>query len=144
LRPVPRPARGRRRPGRRRRPDHLRHDAGHQPPRGAGLRRRESQQGGFHLSLFRGRSAARPAVRRLYWWREVLTVVVLYEIYSAIRNLSEGSKAQAFRHARGIRHWQQMAGLNPEATLQWWALPSTRWTVSLNNFSGCLTLLVPP
>jgi hypothetical protein len=98
----------------------------------------------FHYSLpFRSRSAAaRPAVRRLYWWREVLTVLVLYEIYSAIRNLSEGSKSQAFHHAREIMHWQHMVGLNFEATLQSWALHFTPLIVVLNYVYGSLHFVV--
>jgi hypothetical protein len=72
----------------------------------------------------------------------VLTVLVLYEIYSAIRNLSEGSKAQAFRHAREIMHWQHMVGLNHEATLQSWALHFTPLIVFLNYFYGSLHFIV--
>ena len=68
--------------------------------------------------------------------------MVLYEIYSAIRNLSEGSKAQAFRHAREIMHWQHMAGLNHEATLQSWALHFTPLIVFLNYFYGSLHFIV--
>ena len=72
----------------------------------------------------------------------MLTVLVLYEIYSAIRNLSEGSKAQAFRHAREVMHWQHMIGLNFEATLQSWALHFTPLIVFLNYFYGSLHFIV--
>jgi PAP2 superfamily len=88
------------------------------------------------------RSAAKPAVRRLYWWREALTVVVLYEVYSAIRNLSEGTKAEAFHHARELMHWQHLIGLNHEATLQSWALHFTPLIVVLNYVYGSLHFVV--
>jgi len=88
------------------------------------------------------RSAERPAVRRLYWWREALTVLVLYEVYSAIRNLSEGSKAEAYRHARELMHWQRMLGINHEATLQAWALHSRPLIVLLNYVYGSLHFVI--
>jgi hypothetical protein len=88
------------------------------------------------------RSAGRPAVRRLYWWREALTVLVLYEVYSAIRNLSEGSKTQAFDHARQLMHWQHVIGLNHEATLQSWALHSKALIIVLNYVYGSLHFII--
>ncbi|HLJ08847.1 MAG TPA: phosphatase PAP2 family protein [Acidimicrobiia bacterium] len=72
----------------------------------------------------------------------MLTVFVLYEVYSAIRNLSEGSKSQAFHHAREIMHWQHMVGLNFEATLQSWALHFTPLIVFLNYVYGSLHFIV--
>jgi hypothetical protein len=81
-------------------------------------------------------------VRRLYWWREALTALVLYEVYSAIRNLSEGTRAQAFRHARQLMHWQHMIGLNHEATLQSWALHSKPLIIFLNYVYGSLHFVI--
>jgi hypothetical protein len=81
-------------------------------------------------------------VRRLHWWREALTVLVLYEVYSAIRNLSEGSTRQAFHHARQLMHWQHMIGLNHEATLQSWALHSKPLIVVLNYVYGSLHFII--
>jgi hypothetical protein len=81
-------------------------------------------------------------VRRLYWWREALTVLVLYEVYSAIRNLSEGSTRQALDHARQLMHWQHMIGLNHEATLQSWALHSKPLIVFLNYVYGSLHFII--
>jgi hypothetical protein len=84
----------------------------------------------------------RPAVRRLYWWREVLTVLVLYEVYSLIRNVSQGSTGEAFRHAREVMHWQQMIGLNHEAAWQAWALQFRPLIIALNYVYGSLHFIV--
>jgi hypothetical protein len=94
------------------------------------------------VKLLPRRSAGRITVRRLYWWREALTVLVLYEVYSAIRNLSEGSTRQAFRHARQLMHWQHMIGLNHEATLQSWALHSKPLIIVLNYVYGSLHFII--
>ncbi|MGH9012235.1 MAG: phosphatase PAP2 family protein [Acidimicrobiia bacterium] len=88
------------------------------------------------------RSAGGPAVRRLSWWREVLITLVLYQVYSAIRNLSEGSTRVAFRHARQLMEWQSAIGLNHEETLQDWALNSRPLIISMNYIYGSLHFLV--
>jgi PAP2 superfamily protein len=87
-------------------------------------------------------AAGRPAVRRLYWWREVLITLVLYQVYSAIRNVSEGSKAVAFRHARQLMDWQAAIGINHEETLQSWALHSKPLIIFLNYVYGSLHFIV--
>ena len=92
--------------------------------------------------LRRNPAGGRPPVRRLYWWKEALTVLVLYEVYSAIRNLSEGSKAEAYHHARQIMHWQHMLGINHEATLQSWALHARPLIIFLNYVYGSLHFIV--
>jgi hypothetical protein len=84
----------------------------------------------------------RAPVRRLYWWKEALTVLVLYEVYSAIRNLSEGSKSEAYRHARQLMHWQTRMGINHEATLQSWALHSRPLIIVLNYVYGSLHFVI--
>jgi len=81
-------------------------------------------------------------VRRLYWWREVLITLVLYQVYSAIRNVSEGSTRVAFRHARQLMDWQSAIGINHELTLQSWALNSRPLIVFLNYIYGSLHFIV--
>ena len=76
--------------------------------------------------------------RRLYWWREVITVVALYAIYSVVRNASEGSARLAFDHAQDVMRWQGMVGLNIEATLQDWALHFKPLVIALNYVYGSL------
>ena len=90
----------------------------------------------------RNSAGGRAPVRRLYWWKEALTVLVLYEVYSAIRNLSEGSKAEAYHHARQLMHWQHRLGINHEATLQSWALHSRPLIVFLNYVYGSLHFII--
>jgi PAP2 superfamily len=80
--------------------------------------------------------------RRLYWWRELLAVVVLYGVYSAIRNASEGSARLAFFHARQVMRWQRLVGINIEATLQHWALHCKPLVVLLNYVYGSLHFVV--
>jgi hypothetical protein len=84
----------------------------------------------------------RQAVRRLYWWKEALTVFVLYEVYSLIRNVSEGSSRVAFEHARQLMHWQSMLGINHEETLQNWALHSKPLIIFLNYVYGSLHFII--
>src|SRR5205807_9238441 len=80
--------------------------------------------------------------RRLYWWREIITVLAFYAVYSVIRNTSEGSVLPAFEHAREVMHWQRMVGLNIEATLQDWALHFKPLVIALNYVYGSLHFVV--
>jgi hypothetical protein len=88
------------------------------------------------------RSAGGPIVRRLYWWREVLITLVLYQVYSAIRNVSEGGKEVAFRHAQQLMEWQSALGINHEETLQSWALNSRPLIIFMNYIYGSLHFIV--
>ena len=81
-------------------------------------------------------------VRRLYWWREVIITLVLYQVYSAIRNVSEGSKEVAFRHAQQLMEWQSALGINHEETLQQWALGSRPLIIFMNYIYGSLHFVV--
>ena len=81
-------------------------------------------------------------VRRLYWWREVLITLVLYQVYSAIRNVSEGSLATAYRHATQLMEWQSAIGINHEETLQDWALNSRPLIIFMNYIYGSLHFIV--
>jgi hypothetical protein len=81
-------------------------------------------------------------LRRLSWWREVLITLVLYQVYSAIRNVSEGTKEVAFRHARQLMEWQSALGINHEETLQSWALNSRPLIIFMNYIYGSLHFIV--
>jgi hypothetical protein len=72
----------------------------------------------------------------------VLVTFVLYQVYSAIRNLSEGTKETAFRHARQLMDWQSTLGLNHEQTLQSWALDSRPLIIVMNYIYGSLHFIV--
>ena len=68
--------------------------------------------------------------------------MVLYQVYSAIRNLSEGSTRVAYRHARQLMDWQSAIGLNHEETLQQWALNSRPLIIVMNYVYGSLHFIV--
>ena len=72
----------------------------------------------------------------------MLITFVLYQVYSAIRNLSEGTKETAFRHARQLMDWQSTLGINHEQTLQSWALNSRPLIVLMNYIYGSLHFIV--
>jgi hypothetical protein len=67
---------------------------------------------------------------------------VLYQVYSAIRNVSEGSTRVAFRHARQLMRWQEAIAINHEQTLQSWALHSKPLIVVLNYVYGSLHFII--
>jgi hypothetical protein len=67
---------------------------------------------------------------------------VLYQVYSGIRNLSEGSTRVAYRHARQLMDWQAAIGLNHEETLQSWALNSRPLIIFMNYIYGSLHFIV--
>lgn len=69
-----------------------------------------------------------PSRRGLRWWKEVLYIVVIYFVYSLVRN-SFGSSggdvvdpSAAFNHAKAIIHIQERMGLYFEPELQRWYL----------------------
>ena len=72
----------------------------------------------------------------------MLITLVLYQVYSAIRNVSEGSQRVAFQHARQLMRWQHSVGLNHEATLQSWALHAKPLIIALNYVYGSLHFII--
>ena len=72
----------------------------------------------------------------------MLITLVLYQVYSAIRNVSEGTKEVAFRHAQQLMDWQSALGINHEETLQSWALNSRPLIIFMNYMYGSLHFIV--
>jgi hypothetical protein len=66
--------------------------------------------------------------RGLRWWREVIYIVVIYTLYSSVRNLfgsGDGGAViaePAFNHAKAIIHIERTMGLYFEEHLQNWYL----------------------
>ena len=62
----------------------------------------------------------------LYWWVEILLVIVFYVVYSAVRNLHGNSLLKppphALDHAMQIISLEHHLGIFHEATIQDWAL----------------------
>jgi hypothetical protein len=84
-------------------------------------------------------------MKRLYWWREALYVLLFYAVYSAIRNLF-GSAAvgpeHAFNNAKEVIQIERWVGLYHEETLQEWFL-GWRWFIQFwNLFYGTFHFVV--
>jgi hypothetical protein len=80
--------------------------------------------------------------RYLYWWVEILFVIVFYVVYSTIRNLHHGNPDEAFRHARELISLQRDLGINHEQAIQDWALGWRPLIIAANYFYGSLHFIV--
>jgi len=81
----------------------------------------------------------------LYWWVEVLGVLVFYVVYSAIRNIHCGSghtPPHAFDHARQIMSLEHHLGIFHEQTFQEWALHFRPLILFGNYFYGSFHFIV--
>ncbi len=78
----------------------------------------------------------------LYWWVEILAVIVFYVVYSTVRNLHHGNPDEAFRHAREIMSLQHDLGINHEQAIQDWALGWRPLIIAANYFYGSLHFIV--
>jgi PAP2 superfamily len=79
---------------------------------------------------------------RLYWWGELLAVLIFYGVYSFVRNLHHGSEAQAYQHAKDLIDVQKALGINHEQAIQAWALGSRAFIIAANYFYGSLHFIV--
>ena len=73
---------------------------------------------------------------KLYWWREVLLVIVVDIVYETIRNFSSANPSRAYTNAERLIDWQRMVGLWHERQMQQWALDFTPLIVAANYFYG--------
>ena len=78
----------------------------------------------------------------LYWWREVLYVIIVDIVYETIRNLNEGGTRSAYDNAVRVMDWQQAAFINHEAAIQQWALQFRPFIIASNYFYGSAYILV--
>jgi len=78
----------------------------------------------------------------LYWWGELIFVVVFYVAYSAVRNANGNDPGAAYRNALQLIGWQKTLGLNHEYTLQQWALHFKPLIYFCNYFYGSLHFIV--
>lgn len=78
----------------------------------------------------------------IYWWVEILAILLFYVVYSAIRNADSVHTAQAFAHAKELMGWQRSLGINHEQTLNEWALHFTPLVVAANYFYGSFHFVV--
>jgi PAP2 superfamily len=78
----------------------------------------------------------------LYWWVEILAVIIFYVLYSTIRNLHHGNAAEAFQHAREVIALQRDLGIFHEQAIQAWALGWRPLIIAANYFYGSLHFIV--
>jgi hypothetical protein len=78
----------------------------------------------------------------LYWWAEIVAILVFYFVYSAIRNADAAHPEAAYEHARQLISWQQSLGIYHEQTLSDWAQRFTPLIVVANYFYGSLHFVV--
>lgn len=80
--------------------------------------------------------------RHLYWWVEILAILIFYAVYSAVRNSVSANPGPALQHARQLIHLQQHLGIYHEQTLQRWALHFRLLVVAMNYVYGSLHFAV--
>ena len=85
-------------------------------------------------AIFAGRT--RSYVKKLFWWRESLIVIVVEAVYETVRNLSAGQPAKAYENALLIIDWQRNFGIWHEQAMQNFALNYTPLIVFANYFYG--------
>jgi len=79
----------------------------------------------------------------VYWWVELLAIVAYYAVYSAIRNHSNASPANAFANAKRIIHAEQWLHIYHEQPLNHWAAFDARpVAIVCNYFYGSLHFVV--
>ncbi len=98
------------------------------------------QARGFHRKLPAGRALRDGTV--LYWWAEVVSLVVFYVLYSTVRNLNGNNASIARSNALKLIRWQEALGINHERAIQEWALNYKPLIIACNYFYGSLHFIV--
>jgi hypothetical protein len=80
----------------------------------------------------------------LYWWAELLGILIFYLAYSAVRNIHGGAHAppHAFDHAHQIMSLERHLGIYHEETIQQWALHFRPLILFGNYFYGSFHFIV--
>jgi len=77
---------------------------------------------------------------RLFWWKEIIIVLVVNGVYESIRNFTSSTPAKAYANALRIIDWQKTLGIWHEYGIQQWALNSTALIIVSNYFYGSVYL----
>jgi len=85
-------------------------------------------------NLFAGRTLSDG--KKLFWWRELLIVIVVDVVYETVRNLSAGKPDKAYQNALKIIDWQKALRIWHEQAMQNFALDFTPLIVFANYFYG--------
>lgn len=80
----------------------------------------------------------------LYWWVELLAILVFYVVYSAIRNIHGGALAppHARDHAHQIMSLEHQLGIYHEQSIQQWALHFRPLILFANYYYGSFHFVV--
>ncbi len=79
---------------------------------------------------------------RIYWWAEIIAILVYYFVYSAIRNADAAHTEQAFNNAMKLIDIERWLHIYHEQLFQEWALHFKPLIVSMNYFYGSLHFVV--
>jgi hypothetical protein len=77
---------------------------------------------------------------RLFWWKEIIIILVVNGVYESIRNFTSSTPAKAYANALRIIDWQKTLGIWHEYGIQQWALNSTAAIIVANYFYGSVYL----
>lgn len=86
-----------------------------------------------------------PAVPKLYWWRELLTIAAFYGLYTLVRNKGldhETSVLQARHHADQVIGFEKFFGLFQEERIQKFFIGSEGFIKFWNIFYGSAHFIV--
>ena len=78
----------------------------------------------------------------IYWWVEVLAILLFYVVYSVIRNTNGSHPLHAFHDAQRIISLEHHLGIFHEATVQDWAQHFTPIIIAANYMYGSLHFIV--
>lgn len=78
----------------------------------------------------------------LYWWVEIVAILVFYGVYSTIRNADTAKAAEAFHHAVQLIRIERAIGVFHEQAINDWALRFTPLAIFGNYFYGSLHFVV--
>lgn len=78
---------------------------------------------------------------RIFWWKEMIIVLVVNGVYESVRNFTSSTPTKAYANALRIIDWQKTLGIWHEYGIQQWALNSTAAIIVANYFYGSVYLL---
>lgn len=85
---------------------------------------------------FRGRRLSDGST--LFWWREIIIVIVVDVVYESVRNIASAKPEKAYENALRIIDWQRALGIWHEYGVQQWALGWTPLIIFANYFYGSI------
>ncbi len=78
---------------------------------------------------------------RIYWWKEVLIVLVVDVVYETVRNIASAKPQRAYDNAIRLIGWQRDLGIWHEHGIQQWALGFTPLIIAANYFYGSVYII---